>query len=54
MGMMGIDEEYALLKMVRADLSVKRKKLTDKAQTLTAEEMAYLQYRSARPAYLFA
>lgn len=30
MGMTGIDEEFALLKRVRADLSVNRKKLTDK------------------------
>ena len=51
--MQGIDGKFALLKMAQTDLSVKRKKLTDK-NTLSAEEMAYLQNRSAQPAFLFA
>jgi len=34
--MIGIDEEFALLKMVRADLSVKRKKSNDEAQAIEA------------------
>jgi len=42
--MTGFDEEFALLKFVRAHLCVKRKKLTDKAQTLTADEAFYLKY----------
>lgn len=52
-GMQGIDGKFALLKMAQTDLSVKRKKLTDK-NILSAEEKAYLQYGSAQPAFLFA
>ncbi len=53
--MTGFDEEFALLKFVRAHLCVKRKNLTDKSQNLTAEEAFYLQNQGAfKPAFLFA
>jgi len=40
--MKGIDGMHALLKMGRADLSVKRKNLIAKDNSLTSEEKAYL------------
>ena len=46
--MNGIDEEFALLQTVRADLSANRKTITDEAHALTAEEMAFLQSGGAR------
>jgi len=49
--MMGLDEENALLQMVRADLSVKRKNIIAKEQSEAAEAAAY---RFAQPAFLYA
>jgi len=51
--MLGIDEEFALLQTVETHLCVKWK-TTDADNTPSAEEMAYVQYRSAQPAFLFA
>lgn len=48
--MNGIDEEFALLKNVRADLSENRKKLTD-SQKLTADERNYLAFGMPKLAY---
>jgi len=52
--MTGIDGNFALLQIVRADQSVKWKKSTDKDSSLTAEEMAYLQSGARQYAYLTA
>ncbi len=41
MGMTGIDGNFALLQIVRADQSVKWKKSTDNEQSEAAEAFAY-------------
>jgi len=49
--MTGFDEEFAHLKIVRADLSVKWKNIIANDESQAAEAFAY---RMAQPAYLYA
>ncbi len=50
--MTGIDEEFALLKKVRADLSVNRKKLTDNQMSDYRDAMLAKSYASMEFAYV--
>lgn len=51
--MKGIDEKLHFYKSLERACCVKQEKITDK-DNLSAEEMAYLQYRNAQPAFLYA